>query len=91
MLGAEISSQIVDYFEKGRYEGLQVCYISLSYFGLPRQSIRNNSDIIKLFKQSLRNVESMYEDIGGYDMAYSNLRKCVVMLGVKHLTIIVLI
>ena len=44
MLGAQNSSQIDEFFTGGRHENLDVYYISQSYFGLPRQSIRNNSD-----------------------------------------------
>ena len=39
MLGARNSSQIDEFFTRGRHEGLDVYYISQSYFGLPRQSI----------------------------------------------------
>ena len=53
MLGARNSSQIDDSFTRGRHEGLDVCYNSQSYFALPRQSIRNNSDRLILFKQTL--------------------------------------
>ena len=45
-----------------------MCYISQICFGLPRRSIRINSDRTILFKQTLRDVESMYRDIVGYDM-----------------------
>ena len=44
MLGARNSSQIDEFFIRGRHEKLDVYYISQSYFALPRQSIRNNSD-----------------------------------------------
>ena len=50
MLGAKNSSQIDDFFTRGRHEDLDVYYISQSYFALPRQSIRNNSDRLILFK-----------------------------------------
>ena len=59
MLGARKSSQIDDFFTRGRHEDLDVYYISQSCFALPRQSIRNNSDILILFKQTLRDVQSM--------------------------------
>ena len=59
MLGARNSSQIDEFFTRGRHEDLDVYYISQSYFGLPRQSIRNNSDRLILFKQTLRDVRSM--------------------------------
>ena len=63
MLGAKNSSQIDEFFTRGRREDLDVYYISQSCFVLPRQSIRNNSDRLILYKQSLRDVQSMYFDI----------------------------
>ena len=68
MIGAQNSSQNDKIFTRGRHENLDVYYFSQSYYGLPRQSIRNNSVKILLFKQRLRNVERIYRDIGGYDM-----------------------
>ena len=44
MLGARNSSQIHEFYTRRRHEGLGVFYVSQSYFDLPRQSIRNNSD-----------------------------------------------
>ena len=68
MLEARNSSQIDDFFTKSRHENFDVYCISQSCFALLRQSIRNNSDRLKLFKQTLRDVEGIYKDIGGYDM-----------------------
>ena len=75
MLGARNSSQKDEFFTIGRHENLDVYYISQSYFALPRQSIRNNSDILILFKQTLRDVQSMYYDIGAYDMKYDEFKE----------------
>ena len=75
MLGAKNSSQIDEFFTRGRHENLDVYYISQSYFGLPMQSIRNNSDRLILFKQTLRDVQSMYYDIGAYDMKYDEFKE----------------
>ena len=75
MLRAKNSSQIDDFFTRGRHEDLDVYYISQSYFGLPRQSIRNNSDRLILFKQTLRDVQSMYHDIGAFDMIYDEFKE----------------
>ena len=75
MLGAKNSSQIDEFFTRGRHEDLDVYYSSQSYFALPRQSIRNNSDILILFKQTLRDVQSMYYDIGAYDMKYDEFKE----------------
>ena len=75
MLGAKNSSQIDEFFTRGRHEDLDVYYISQSYFALPRQSIRNNSDGLLLFKQTLRDVQSIYYDIGAYDMKYEEFKE----------------
>ena len=75
MLGAKNSSQIDEFFTRGRHEDLDVYYISQSYFGLPRQSIRNNSDRLILFKQTLRDVQSMYYDFGAFVMIYDEFKE----------------
>ena len=75
MLGAKNSSQIDEFFTRGRHEDLDVYYISQSYFALPRQSIRNNSDRLILFKQTSRDVQSMYCDIGACDMKYDEFKE----------------
>ena len=75
MLGAKNSSQIDEFFTRDRHEDKNVYYISQSYFGLPRQSIRNNSDRLILFKQTLTDVQSMYYDIGAYDMNYNEFKE----------------
>ena len=75
MLGARNSSQIDEFFTRGRHEVLDVYYISQSYFALPRQSIGNDSDRLILFKQTLGDVQSMYYDIGAYDMKFDEFRK----------------
>ena len=75
MLGTRNSFQIDEFFTRGRHEDLDVYYISQSYFVLPRQSIRNNSDRLILFKQTLRDVQSMYYDIGAYDMKYDEFKE----------------
>ena len=59
MLGPRNCSQTDEFFTRGRYEHLDVSYISQSYFGLPRQSIRKNSDRLILFKQTPRDAQSM--------------------------------
>ena len=64
MLGAQNSSEIDEFSTRGRRKYIDVYYNSQSIFGLTRQSIRNNSDRIILFKQGLGDVENMYTDIG---------------------------
>ena len=73
MLGIRNSSQTDEFLIRGRHEALEACYISQSFIGLPKQSKRNYSDRIILFKQTFRDAESMHKDIGGYNMKYDKL------------------
>ena len=75
LLGAQNSSQINNLYTRGRHEDIEVYYISQSYFAIPRQSIRNNCDRLILFKQTLRHVQSMYQDIGAFDKKYDELKE----------------
>ena len=75
MLKARNRSQIDEVFTRGRHEGLDGNYISQCYFGLPRQSIRNNSDRLILFKKTLRDVQSMYYDKVVFDMIYDEFKE----------------
>ena len=75
MLIAQNKSQRDAFFTRRRHEGLHVYYISRSYFGLLRQSIRKNSDKIFVFKDTSRDVESMYRDIGGFGMKYDEFKE----------------
>ena len=77
MLRAGNNSQIDEFFTRERHGNLDVFYISQSYFGLPRQSNRSNTDRLILFKQTLLVVKSMYYDIGGYDMLYWEFKEMV--------------
>ena len=75
MLGARNCSQIDEFFTRGRHKNLDIFYNSQIYLALPRQSIRNKSDRLILFKQSLRDVQSMYHDIGAFDMTYDEFKE----------------
>ena len=65
----------MNFFRRGKHEDPDVYYFRQSYFALPRKSIRSNSDRLMLFKQTLRDVESMYKDISGYDMKYGEFKE----------------
>ena len=75
MVGARNSSQRANFYRRSKNEHLDMYYISQSYFGLPRRSIRSNSDRTILAKQTLRDVESIYRDIDGYDMKKDEIKE----------------
>ena len=61
-------------FTRGRHNDLDVYYLSQSYFDLPKRTIRNNSNFIILFQQTLKDVEHIYRDIAGFDMSYDEFK-----------------
>ena len=63
------------FFTRGRHNDLDVYYLSQSYFDLPKRTIRNNSNIIILFQQTLKDVEHIYRDIAGFDMSYEEFKE----------------
>ena len=62
------------FFTRGRHNDLVVYYLAQSYFDLPKRTIRNNSNIIIFFQQTLKDVEHIYRDIAGFDMSYDEFK-----------------
>ena len=69
------SRLVNDYFIRGRHNNLDIRYFSQSYFDLPKRTIRNNSNKIFLFNQTLKDIEHLYRDVGGYDMSYDEFKQ----------------
>ena len=68
MLLSKQESNIDLFFTGGRHNNIDIYYKSQSYFHLPKKTIRNNSYIIILFKQTLRDIIQLFHDIAGLDM-----------------------
>ena len=68
MLLSKQESNIDLFFTRGRHYKTDINYISRSYFHLPKNTIRNNSNIIVFVKQSLRDIILIFHDIAGLDM-----------------------
>ena len=68
MLLSKQESNIDLFFTRGRHNNIDIYYISQSYFHLPKNTTRNNSNIIILFKQNLRDIILLFHDIAGLDM-----------------------
>ena len=74
ILGSSNSRFIDQFFIRGRHNNLDIYYLSQSYFNLPKRTIRNNSDKIILFIQTLKDIEHIYRDVAGYDMNYDEFK-----------------
>ena len=74
-LGSSNSKFIDQFFIRGRHNNLDIYYLSQSYFDLPKRTIRNNSNKIILFNQTLKDIEHIYRDVAGYDMNYDEFKE----------------
>ena len=63
------------FFTRGRHKLCDVYYLSQSYFDVPKETIRNDSNIIILFQQTLKDVEHIYRDIAGFNMSYDEFNE----------------
>ena len=75
ILGSSSSRFVDRFFIRGRHNNLDIYYLSQSYFDLPKRTIRNNSNKIILFNQTLKDIEHIYRDVAGYDMNYDEFKE----------------
>ena len=75
ILGSSSSRFIDQFFIRGRHNNLDIYYLSQSYSDLPERTIRNNSNVIILFNQTLKDIEHINRDVAGYDMHYDEFKE----------------
>ena len=75
ILGSSNSRFIDQFFIRGRHKNLDIYYLSQSHFDLPKRTKRKNSNKIILFNQTLKDIEHIYRDVGGYDMNYDEFKE----------------
>ena len=61
--------------DRGRHSNVDCFYLAQNYFKLPRQTIRENSNLICLFRQDLKSLNHIYADHVGDDMTKEEFRK----------------
>ena len=74
VLGSLNSRFIDQFFIRGRHNILDIHYLSQSYFDSPKRTIRNKSNKIIFFNQTLKDIEHIYRDVAGYDMNYDEFK-----------------
>lgn len=55
---------IREYFCMGRHKGIDLFYLSQSYAHIPKHLIRENANLIVLFRQDDMNLKHIYNDFG---------------------------
>ena len=58
---------------------------------MPKRTIRNNSNKVILFNQTLKDIEHRYRDVAGYDMNFDEFEELCRNQGRKIITIFILI
>ncbi|KYM97335.1 hypothetical protein ALC62_11979 [Cyphomyrmex costatus] len=71
---------IRDYFAMGRHANVDCFYLCQTYAKIPKHLIRNNANLLILFKQNGTNLKRVYNDHVNTDMPYEDFcdlcRKC---------------
>lgn len=66
---------IREYFSRGRHNKVDIFYLAQSYSKVPKQLIRDNANLIVLFKQDETNLKHIYNEHCSGDMTYSEFKQ----------------
>lgn len=70
-VSCEKQHNIRKYFAMGRHSGVDVFYLSQTYSQVPKQLVRDNANLIVLFRQDELNLRHVYNDHINTDMKYN--------------------
>lgn len=73
-VACENQNSIRDYFAMGRHKNIDCFYLNQTYSKIPKQLIRDNANLIILFKQDDVNLRHAYEEHVGTDMSWLTFR-----------------
>lgn len=64
-----------DYFCFGRHKNTDCFYLSQTYSSIPKQLIRDNSNLIIIFTQDSTNLKHIYDDHVSVDMSFQQFKE----------------
>lgn len=67
-------SIIKEYFSRGIHNKVDIFYLAQSYSKVPKQLIRDNANLIVLFKQDETNLKHVYNEHCSGDMNYKEFK-----------------
>jgi hypothetical protein len=73
-VACENQNNIRDYFAMGRHKNIDSFYLNQTYSKVPKQLIRDNANLIVLFKQDDVNLRHVYDEHVGSDMSWTQFR-----------------
>lgn len=74
-VACENQSNMRDYFAMGRHKLIDCFYLNQTYSKIPKQLVRDNANLIVLFKQDEINMRHVYEEHVNTDMTWSEFRE----------------
>jgi hypothetical protein len=73
-VSSENHDMIRTYFSMGRHNHIDSIYIGQTYSKIPKQLIRDNVNVLIVFKQDEKNLKHIYNDHVGADMTFEKFR-----------------
>ena len=77
-LQLEKQNKCETYYIRGRHSNVDCFYLAQNYFKLPRQTIRQNANLIYLFPQDQKNINHIYNDHVSTDMSKEEFKNLCV-------------
>lgn len=74
-VACENQNNMRDYFAMGRHKHIDCFYLNQTYSKIPKQLVRDNANLIVLFKQDDINLRHVYEEHVNTDMTWFEFRK----------------
>lgn len=74
-VASEKQDVIRSYFSMGRHSGVDSFYLSQTYAHIPKHLLRDNANVIILFKQDETNMKHVYDDHVNTDMTFDQFRE----------------
>lgn len=71
----EKQKNITSYFCRGRHNGVDVFYLTQTYSRVPKQLVRDNSNMLVLYKQDETNLRHVYNDHCSSDMTFAQFKE----------------
>lgn len=74
-VACENQNNMRDYFAMGRHKHIDCFYLNQTYSKIPKQLVRDNANLIVLFKQDEINLRHVYEEHVNTDMTWTEFRE----------------
>lgn len=74
-VSCDSQNKIREYFSMCRHKSIDAAYLCQTYSKIPKQLIRDNCNVIVLFKQDDINLRHVFDEHVSPDMSYENFKK----------------